>query len=143
VIRALEVCISSGRPYSSFRKSNSIPRQFNTISIGLNTERELLYDRINLRMDKMLEAGLLQEVANVIAYRNSYALQTVGYSEVFGYMDGNYGYNEMVELLKRNSRRYAKRQLTWFKKDTSTVWFKPEEFEKIITHIHNCLNNFS
>lgn len=135
VVRALEICISSGKPYSSFRKEQANPRWFNTISIGLNTEREILYDRINRRMDLMLEAGLLKEAESVIAYRNEYALQTVGYTEVFGFFDGQYDYAEMVELLKRNSRRYAKRQLTWFKKDTSTTWFEPQDFEKIIKHI--------
>jgi len=135
VVRALEICISSGKPYSSFRKEQSNPRWFNTISIGLNTEREILYDRINRRMDLMLEAGLLKEAESVIAYRSEYALQTVGYTEVFGFFDGQYDYAEMVELLKRNSRRYAKRQLTWFKKDPSTTWFVPEDFEKIIKHI--------
>ena len=136
VVRALEICITSEKPYSSFRKENSNPRFFNTISIGLNTPREILYDRINLRMDLMLHAGLLHEAESVVAFREEYALKTVGYSEVFGYFDGLYNYIEMVELLKRNSRRYAKRQLTWFKKDPTTIWFETTDFENILLHIN-------
>ena len=139
IVRALEICIASGKPYSSFRIANAITRNFNTISIGLNTEREILYDKINHRMDLMLSAGLVKEASAVIAHRNEYALQTVGYTEVFGFLDNQYDYEEMVALLKRNSRRYAKRQLTWFKKDPQTFWFAPTDFDKIMLHIDGLL----
>jgi tRNA dimethylallyltransferase len=139
IIRALEICLTSGKPYSTFRKSKAIVRNFNTISIGLEMPRDQLYDKINHRMDLMLEAGLLKEASAVITHRNEYALQTVGYTEVFGFLDKNYDYTQMVELLKRNSRRYAKRQLTWFKKDPQTKWFSPSAFDKIIIYIDSIL----
>ena len=139
VIRALEICISSGRTYTSFRADKVNPRSFQTISIGLNTSRELLYEKINLRMDLMLEAGLVQEATSMMHYRNEYALQTVGYTEVFNFIDGKYDFEEMVNQLKQNSRRYAKRQLTWFTKDKSTSWFQPGDFENIILHINTIL----
>lgn len=139
IIRALEVCISSNRTYSSFRSSKINKRNFKTISIGLNEEREILYERINKRMDLMLEAGLVEEVKNVIQFRNEYSLQTVGYSEVFDFLDKKYDESEMIDLLKRNSRRYAKRQLTWFKKDPTTEWFTPNNSQKIIDYLNDIL----
>ena len=121
VVRALEVCLASGRAFSSFHKKNSVERNFNIIKIGIERPREELYERINLRMDLMLENGLMEEVKRLLHYRNHNALQTVGYKEIFDYLDGNYDYATMVELLKRNSRRYAKRQMTWFKNQADGV----------------------
>jgi tRNA dimethylallyltransferase len=131
VVRALEVCLSSGRAFSSFHKKNSIKRNFNIIKIGIERPREQLYERINLRMDLMLENGLIEEVKGLIDYRNHNALQTVGYKEVFEFLDGNYDFATMVELLKRNSRRYAKRQITWFKNQDAFEWFYGTDFEEI------------
>ncbi|WP_299452527.1 tRNA (adenosine(37)-N6)-dimethylallyltransferase MiaA [uncultured Microscilla sp.] len=132
VVRALEVCLSTGQPYSSFRKKNKVQRPFNILKIGLERDREELYERINLRMDLMLEQGLLEEVKALYPYKNHNALQTVGYKEVFDYMDGKHDWEEAVRLLKRNSRRYAKRQMTWFRRDEEIHWFSPQKIDTII-----------
>jgi tRNA dimethylallyltransferase len=134
VIRALEVCLSTGRPYSSFRQGRKAERPFRTVKIGLTRSREELYQRIDHRMDQMLAAGLVEEARSLLPYRRHNALQTVGYSEVFDYLDGKYDYAEMVRLLKRNSRRYAKRQLTWFGKDPEIRWFHPDEYGAIVQY---------
>ncbi len=126
VIRALEVFEATGLPYSSFRKSEKKVRPFRTIKIGLDLPREELYERIDTRMDVMLSQGLLEEVQSLVKYSHINALQTVGYSEIFDFLDGKYDWNECVRLLKQNSRRYAKRQLTWFKRDVTTHWFNPK-----------------
>lgn len=135
IIRALEVCLTSGQPYSSFRKNDKQERPFNIIKIGLTREREELYRRIDQRMDNMLEQGLLEEAKALYPYRSHNALQTVGYKEIFEYLDGAYGWREAVRLLKRNSRRYAKRQLTWFNKHPDYTWFHPDQWEEILAHI--------
>jgi tRNA dimethylallyltransferase len=123
VLRALEVCLATGKPYSYFRSQNrKVERSFNIIRIGLYREREILYDRINRRVDRMMDEGLLEEVRKLSPYRHLNALQTVGYQEFFPYMDGEYGLEEAIRLLKRNSRRYAKRQMTWFRKDQEMHW---------------------
>lgn len=134
IMRALEVCLSTGQPYSAFRQGKKADRPFKTIKIGLNRDREELYGRIDRRMDAMMAAGLVQEVQDLLPYRHHNALQTVGYSEVFGYLDGQYDHAEMVRLLKRNSRRYAKRQLTWFTRDPDIRWFHPDDYEAIVQH---------
>lgn len=139
VVRALEVCLSTGRPFSSFHKKSSVERSFNIIKIGIERPREQLYERINLRMDLMLKNGLMEEVKSLINYRNHNALQTVGYKEVFEYLDENYDFATMVELLKRNSRRYAKRQMTWFKNQDAFEWFYGTDFEGIKTYIFSKL----
>jgi tRNA dimethylallyltransferase len=115
VLRALEVIEQTGQPYSRFRTGAKAARPFRTLTICLTRPRDELYARIDARMDAMLAAGLIEEVRGLAAFRHHNALQTVGYQEVFGYLDGAYEYDEMVRLLKRNSRRYAKRQLTWFR----------------------------
>ena len=136
VIRALEVCLSSGQPYSSFRKSGKQQRPFNIIKIGLNRDRAELYSRIDQRMDLMLQQGLLDEAKALYPYRQHNALQTVGYKEIFDYLEGKYNWEEAVRLLKRNSRRYAKRQLTWFTKDPCEYsWFYPQQLDAIISFI--------
>lgn len=132
LMRALEVCRGTGLKFSSFRVRKSVERSFKTIKIGLYREREELYRRIDLRMDQMIEAGLFDEADALFGKRSLNALQTVGYSEIFGYLEGKYDREEAVRLLKRNSRRYAKRQLTWFRRDTEIQWFKPSQ-EKEIT----------
>jgi tRNA dimethylallyltransferase len=141
VVRALEVILSSGKPYSSFRKKEASPRPFQTVFIALDRPREALYDRIDRRMDAMLASGLIEEVRSLLPYRHFTALQTVGYKEVFGYLDGEYDAAELVRLLKRNSRRYAKRQLTWFRNQGNYQWFGAEEEEKIVKFIEYRIMN--
>lgn len=135
VVRALEVCLSTDKPYSSFRKQTKAVRPFDILKIGLERDREELYERINERMDLMLEQGLVEEVKGLYAYKNHQALQTVGYKEIFDFMDGQYDWDEAVRLLKRNTRRYAKRQMTWFRRDDEIHWFSPKELEEIMMWI--------
>ena len=123
VIRALEVCIGSGHPYSSFKNKPKEKRNFRSIKIGLNADRAIIYDRINQRVDIMLKEGLLEEAKTVYPHKNLNALQTVGYRELFSFFDGNISKEFAIEEIKKNTRRFAKRQLTWFRKDTSIVWF--------------------
>lgn len=140
VMRGVEVCLGTGLPYSSFRKQNQVERPFKTIKIALNLPREVLYQRIDQRMDLMIEAGLLEEAKALQLYRHLNALQTVGYKEIYDYLDGNYDWEEALRLLKRNSRRYAKRQLTWFGKDKAYQWFEPHQYEDIILYIQSQLS---
>ena len=131
VIRALEVCISTGKPFSSYLSHLAAERPFEVLTIGLNTERAQLYTRINTRVDKMMEQGLLAEVEALLPYRGLNALQTVGYQELFDYLDGKKSLDKAVEEIKQNTRRFAKRQLTWFRKNTETHWFEPQEIGEI------------
>ncbi|GAB2607686.1 tRNA (adenosine(37)-N6)-dimethylallyltransferase MiaA [Belliella aquatica] len=135
LMRALEVCRGTGKPFSSFRNKKKVDRPFNIIKIGLEREREELYRRIDLRMDLMIQEGLFEEAVSLFPHKHLNALQTVGYSEIFGFLDGNYDKEEAIRLLKRNSRRYAKRQLTWFKRDTEMTWFHPDQLEKVLEFI--------
>lgn len=137
VVRALEVCLTTGRPFSEFHKKTRAVRNFRFIKIGIERPREELYSRINQRMDIMLANGLMEEVKNLTSYRDHNALQTVGYKEVFEFLDGAYDYTTMVELLKRNSRRYAKRQMTWFKNQDDFRWFNADDYDKIIEYIQS------
>lgn len=130
IIRALEVIRISGKPFSSFQAFNPKQRPFERIKFVIDLPRELLYERINLRVDRMLQNGLLQEVESLIPYQHLQALNTVGYSELFDYFDGKITLEEAIELIKRNSRRYAKRQLTWFRRDKNAVWISEVEKEK-------------
>jgi len=141
VLRALEVIRSSGKTYSEHRKGHqTASRNFENIKVGLNQERAMLFDRINRRMDIMIENGLLKEAKSLMKYREHSALKTVGYTEIFSYLDGEYDWEEAVRLLKRNSRRYAKRQITWFKKDEEVKWYEPNQLEEVIRLIENQLN---
>lgn len=135
IIRALEVIRVSGKAFSNFRNNEAKKRSFDIQFIGLNTDRQLLYERINKRVDVMLKNGLLDEVKSVYKYKHQNALLTVGYSELFDYLDNKIDFNRAVELIKQNTRRYAKRQLTWFRKNENIQWFKPTDLEKIISHI--------
>lgn len=135
LMRALEVSRGTGLKFSSFRIKKKVERPFKTIKIGLYRDREELYQRIDLRMDQMIEAGLFDEADALFGKRTLNALQTVGYSEIFGYLEGKYDREEAVRLLKRNSRRYAKRQLTWFRRDAEIRWFQPSEEKEIIEWI--------
>ncbi|HEX8517680.1 MAG TPA: tRNA (adenosine(37)-N6)-dimethylallyltransferase MiaA [Bacteroidia bacterium] len=133
--RAIEVCISSGKTYSSLRAGRIKERNFNIIKIGLNTDRGKLYDRINERVDRMMENGLLEEVRSLVQYKNANALQTVGYKELFDHLDGKTDLQSAVELIRQNTRKFAKRQLTWFRRDKNMKWFEPDEKEEIIEYI--------
>ncbi|GAB2785974.1 tRNA dimethylallyltransferase [Hymenobacter luteus] len=131
VLRALEISRGTGRPFSSFHGGKSAERPFRPVKIALTREREELYRRIDERMDQMLAAGLEEEARGLYPHRHHNALQTVGYQELFGYFEGHYDYAEAVRLLKRNSRRYAKRQLTWLRRDAEYQWFHPEEVQRV------------
>lgn len=135
VMRALEVCISTGRPYSEQRSGTITERPFNIVKIATDMPRDILYERINKRVDIMVEEGLIEEVRNLYPKRELNALQTVGYRELFDYFDGKCSLNEAIELIKRNSRRYAKRQMTWFRRDEEFRWFAPSDIEGIIKYI--------
>ncbi|GGC44943.1 tRNA dimethylallyltransferase 1 [Parapedobacter defluvii] len=135
VIRALEVHESTGQPFSHFRKQQRSNRPFQIHKLGLNTDRQNLYQRINARVDAMMDAGLLEEVASLLPYRNLPPLQTVGYAELFEYLDGNCALEEAVDRIKQNTRRYAKRQLTWFRKDPLTQWFEPTDVAEMKAYI--------
>ncbi|WP_286755926.1 tRNA (adenosine(37)-N6)-dimethylallyltransferase MiaA [Roseivirga sp. UBA838] len=136
VIRALEVIRVSGRPFSHFRKNqNKKHRPFCVHKIGLHMEREKLYERIDARMDAMIEQGLFEEAEKLLALEHLNALQTVGYQEIFPYLKGEYSREEAIRLLKRNSRRYAKRQLTWFRRDSEVQWFKPDSAEEVVSYL--------
>lgn len=132
LLRALEVKLTTGESILHFRKGNKKQRDFDIIKIGLELPREELYTRINQRVDKMMEMGLLEEVKGLMQYRELNALQTVGYSELFDYIDENTSLERAIELIKRHTRRYAKRQMTWFKKDQEFQWFSPSEGSAII-----------
>jgi tRNA dimethylallyltransferase len=134
IIRALEVYRSTGQPFSSFRKSTVNKRPFDTLKIGLDLPREVLYDRINQRVDEMVKDGLIEEVKALIPHRHRNALNTVGYSEVFNYLDNKTDLNRAIELIKQNTRHFAKRQLTWFRKDKTIHWLQPDDISpEIIT----------
>lgn len=131
LMRALEVVRGTGLKFSGFRVKKKVKRNFTTIKIGLDRDRTELYLRIDQRMDHMIQAGLLEEAKQLFPYRHLNALQTVGYSEIFAYLEGQYDWEEAVRLLKRNSRRYAKRQLTWFRRDEQIRWFHPDQLKEI------------
>ncbi|WP_207424721.1 tRNA (adenosine(37)-N6)-dimethylallyltransferase MiaA [Desertivirga brevis] len=135
IIRALEVCLSTNLPFSSFRTGAHKNRDFNIIKVGLNCDRDKLYDRINQRVDKMLEAGLVDEVKKLLPFRSLNALNTVGYSEIFDHLDGVITLEQAAEQIKQNTRRFAKRQLTWFRKDEGFRWFLPTEYHEILKFI--------
>ena len=135
VVHALEICLMTGKTYTSFRKREKRQRPFNIIKIGLNRPREELYERINRRVDQMMADGLLEEAKALYPKRHLNALNTVGYKELFDYIDGRWPLEEAVERIKGNTRRYARKQLTWFKKDERIRWFHPDETETIIKYI--------
>ena len=135
VMRALEVCLTSGCKYSSLRKAEKKSRDFQIVKVGITMPRELLYERINRRVDIMVASGLEAEARAVLPYRDCNSLKTVGYAEMFDYFDGKISFEEAVELIKRNSRRYAKRQITWFGRDAEIQWFEGGELEQIVKYI--------
>ena len=135
VIHALEICYQTGKTYTSFRSQQKKARPFRTVKIGLNRDREELYDRINARVDQMMEDGLLHEAENLYPQRHLNALNTVGYKEMFDYLEGRWPLDEAIERIKGNTRRYARKQLTWFKRDPELRWFHPDEKDKILNYI--------
>ncbi|AZJ35845.1 tRNA (adenosine(37)-N6)-dimethylallyltransferase MiaA [Tenacibaculum singaporense] len=140
LIRALEICIGTGKTYSSFKNKPKTPRNFQSIKIGLKADREIMYDRINRRVDIMIENGLIEEAKKLHPHKNLNALQTVGYRELFEYFEGNFTKEFAIEEIKKNSRRFAKRQGTWFRKDANTIWFDfQEDVQNIIKAIENKL----
>jgi tRNA dimethylallyltransferase len=138
LIRALEVKIGTGTSIAAFRNKKKLHHNFNIVKVGLELPREALYQRIDERMEGMIAAGLFEEAAQLYPYRQHNALQTVGYQEIFGFIEGQYSRDEAIRLLKRNSRRYAKRQLTWFKRDAEITWFEagPGAEEQVMEYIN-------
>jgi tRNA dimethylallyltransferase len=142
LVRALEICIGTGLPYSSFKNKPKIPRDFSIVKIGLFAEREILYSRINNRVDSMIELGLVEEAKKLYAYKNLNALQTVGYRELFDYFDGKYTLDFAISEIKKNTRRFAKRQLTWYRKDPEINWFSyTEDYNKICAFVEKKLSD--
>ncbi len=137
ILRALEVYYSTGKPFSEFRINKKVKRNFNIIKIGINSDREKLYENINMRVDKMIENGLADEAEKLLKYKNLTSLKTIGYKELFMYFEKNISLDTAIELIKRNSRRYARRQMTWFRKEKDCKWFLQDESEKIIEYISN------
>ncbi len=135
VIRALEVCLQTGKPFSSFRRREERPRPFSIVKIGVEMPRDVLYERIDRRVDAMMEAGLEREARALYPFRRLNALQTLGYRELFDHFDGRCTLEEAVALIKRNSRRYAKRQLTWFRRDPKVRWLAPDNVKEVMKAI--------
>lgn len=138
VMRALEICIGSEKPYSSFLNKNKTKRNFKTITVGLNTQRNIVYNRINERVDVMMKNGLLEEVKKLYEFKHLNSLNTVGYKELFKFMDNEWSLEFAISEIKKNSRRFAKRQLTWFKKNEDTVWF---DYKTPTEHIIEIINH--
>jgi tRNA dimethylallyltransferase len=139
MMRALEVFTISGRSILSFRSGKNKERPFRILQVGLDLPRAILYDRINQRVDEMFQAGLIEEARNLFPFRNLNALQTVGYKELFDYFSGQISLDESIVLIKQNTRHYAKRQLTWFKKDASIPWLNATESTARIDFVDNLL----
>ena len=140
VIHALEICYMTGQTYTSFRTSQTKERPFNIIKVGLRREREELYARINKRVDIMMEDGLLEEAKSVYQYKDINSLNTVGYKEMFKYLDGEWELPFAIEKIKQNSRIYSRKQVTWFKRDTDITWFHPDDTDNIMSFIEERLN---
>ena len=141
LIRALEICIGTGKPYSSYLSNPEKKRNFKTITIGLDADRSIIYDRINQRVDLMVENDLIEEVKGLIPRKNLNALNTVGYKELFQYFEGNFTLDFAISEIKKNTRRFAKRQLTWFRKDKSIEWFDyTTNLDKILDYINSQIN---
>ncbi len=134
ILRAIEVCISTGQTYTSLRQNSAKSRDFEIVKIGLDRPREELFQIIEARVDKMIELGLVEEVKSLDQFKELNALNTVGYKEIFNYLDGEWSLDKAIEKIKTHTRRYAKRQLTWFRKDEDIKWFHPHDMDEIIEH---------
>ena len=143
VIHALEICIQTGKTYTSFRSNTIKDRPFNIIKVGLNRDRDELYNRINQRVLDMIEEGMIEEALQVYPKRTLNSLNTVGYKELFEYLDGLTTLDEAIFKIQSNTRRYARKQLTWYKKDTTFQWFNPDNIEEILNYIHTMISNTS
>ena len=143
VIHALEICIQTGKTYTSFRTNTIKERPFNIIKIGLNRDRNELYSRINQRVLNMIEEGMIEEAQKVYPKRSLNSLNTVGYKELFEYLDGLTTLDEAIFKIQSNTRKYARKQLTWYKKDVAFQWFNPDNIEEILNYIHTTIPNTS
>ena len=143
VIHALEICIQTGKTYTSFRSNTIKERPFNIIKVGLNRNRNELYNRINQRVLDMIEEGMIEEALQVYPKRTLNSLNTVGYKELFEYLDGLTTLDEAIFKIQSNTRRYARKQLTWYKKDTAFQWFNPDNIEEILNYVHTMISNTS
>lgn len=143
VIHALEICIQTGKTYTSFRSNTIKERPFNIIKVGLNRDRDELYNRINQRVLDMIEEGMVEEALQVYPKRTLNSLNTVGYKELFEYLDGLTTLDEAIFKIQSNTRRYARKQLTWYKKDTAFQWFNPDNIEEILNYVHTMISNTS
>lgn len=139
LIRGLEFFLSTGNKFSGYMTNSKKERPFHIVKIGLNTDRTILYERINHRVDLMMQAGLLDEVKGLESYRHLNALKTVGYAELFDYLDGNIQLPDAIALIKQNTRRFAKRQLTWFRRDGQIHWYEPDQLTAVITDLESNL----
>ena len=139
LVRGVEIYWQTGKPFSFFRKKQIQPRDFNIIRIALDTDREKLHKRINYRVEQMFQKGLVNEVKDLSQWQNLVPLKTVGYQEIFQHLNGNITLASAKELIKRNTRRYARKQLSWFRRNKSTSWFKPNDLEAIIKHIEHAI----
>lgn len=140
ILHALEICLMTGKPYSSFRSETIKQRPFRIIKIGLNTDREELYNRINQRVLQMVEQGLFEEARNVCHLKHLNSLNTVGYKEIFAHFDGAITREEAIEQIQNNSRKYARKQLTWFRRDPGITWFNPRQYDEILAFLNSSLN---
>ena len=143
VIHALEICIQTGKTYTSFRSNTIKERPFNVIKVGLNRDRDELYNRINQRVLDMIEEGMIEEALQVYPKRTLNSLNTVGYKELFEYLDGLTTLDEAIFKIQSNTRRYARKQLTWYNKDTAFQWFNPDNIEEILNYVHTMISNTS
>ena len=142
IIRALEVTISSGKPYSSYLKKEYTVRNFKKIQIGLRDEREMIYERINTRVDNMINEGLIKEAIDLISYKNLNSLNTIGYKEIFNFLDGKSNLDQAINEIKKNTRRFAKRQMTWFNSNKDITWFKTNyKIEDVVKCIDNLITD--
>lgn len=142
MLHAVEIHQMTGLPFSSFRKNIKRERPFRILKIGINQDREILYDRINARVLKMMEAGLLEEAKTVYLHRKLNSLNTVGYKELFAHFDGECTLDESVDLIQRNTRKYARKQLTWFRRDQEIQWFEPQQFTEIVEYMNSKLATY-
>lgn len=140
LLKAIEISLMTGKPYSSLLTAPKVQRNFNIVKLGLNMEREILFDRINCRVDEMFDQGLLEETKELFPFKNLNSLNTVGYKELFQYLEGTISLDDAKEQIKKNTRNYAKRQLTWFKRDQEITWFEPSNFEGILSHLKSRIN---
>jgi tRNA dimethylallyltransferase len=139
MLKAIEISLMTGKPYSSLLTATRKKRDFNIIKVGVNRKRQELFERINQRVDNMILEGLVDEVKSLLYARDSNALKTVGYREIFNFLDGSITLEEAIEQIKTNTRRYAKRQITWFSRDKNMPWFYPEQMKEIIDYINSKL----